>query len=93
MVRISLSIALYSLRLHAEGSQVHVEAYAQDYTGYCDEIIQKTVACYVFCVLFSAIILKMGSCLPSQLNGAPVDGAAAVCSTCHFESWAEICPQ
>jgi len=55
--------------------------------------MQKTVAWYVFCVLFSAIILKMGSCLPSQLNDVPVDGASAVCSTCNFEGWAEICPQ
>ena len=30
--------------------------------------MHKNVACWVFCVLFSAINLKMGSCLPSQLK-------------------------
>ena len=54
--------------------------------------MQKTVTCCVFCVSFSAIILKMRSCLPSQFNGAPVDGAAAVCSTCNFESWGRNMP-
>ena len=79
--------------MHAEGSQVHIQTCMQDYIGKCDEIMQKTVACCVFDVLFSAINLKMGSCLPIQLKGSPVVGADAVCGTYHFESWAEICPR
>ena len=41
----------------------------QDYIGQCEEIMQKTVACCVFCLSFSAINLKMGICLQGQVNG------------------------
>ena len=32
----------------------------QDYIGQCEEIMQKNVACWVFCVLFSSINSKWG---------------------------------
>jgi len=42
-------------------------------------------------IVETAINLKVGSCLSSQFNDAPVVDAAAVRGTRHSESCAEIC--